>query len=423
MPQLLVAEALDEVRQAVVALQDAKCQAEDARLEAERLEKVRLEQDRAARVARRAAVRRAKPRTDDACETEDAVDVSGPQDPPLQVQEVATVASHGQVTAHPGAPPNSLDLINAAKARLAAVVQAAKQAGATESDLLAASKPKTIDVEDACAAGAAARRARKLRLQQKVERERFEQERLEQERATRVAARKARAKGEGSDARHTEGALREANTKDGCEAVTPPLAVPEAKQQPIVPGEIDVGLGTNEGSGSTRFGGVSSRCANASVVAHRRSRSRSRCCSTSRSRNRSRSRNCRRRSGSRSGSRRRDQAPAVPTSLGSVEQEDPTLKATTVLAEGGGSDLAGMLWRRPVSDLPDGMGTPARPINVGGASYARAADIPIAALLRKDQSFPNVASDLSTGGGDVCKQFRLGHCYRENCKFRHVGRY
>merc|ERR1712137_126259 len=77
-----------------------------------------------------------------------------------------------------------------ARAKLSSALQAAKQLGATEADLLEVGKAKTIEVDDASATGTLARRARKLRQFEKEQLKKqqlLEKERFEQERAARVA--------------------------------------------------------------------------------------------------------------------------------------------------------------------------------------------------------------------------------------------
>lgn len=88
--------------------------------------------------------------------------------------------------------------LQAAKAKISAALQSAKEAGASDAALLDAGRAQTFAVDDSVNAGVAARKARKLRMlereyasRHRTALERGEKERLEKERASRVSERLA----------------------------------------------------------------------------------------------------------------------------------------------------------------------------------------------------------------------------------------
>jgi len=181
MPNAAVTAALEEVQKRVAEVQEAKLKLEEEKLEHERVEKERAARKRAERVAQIAAARRARAKPLD---LESATEPEAPVVAELPQKSPSPSPSPSPSAECEGAGVRDANAeLQAAKARLASAVVAAKTAGASEAALLEASKIKSIDVED----GATVRKLRKLRQLQKIEKERADKEQLEKDRTARVA--------------------------------------------------------------------------------------------------------------------------------------------------------------------------------------------------------------------------------------------
>lgn len=463
--------ALEGIRQAVAAVQEANhelqkqrllqeetaLQLEKRKVDKERLEKERLEAERVARVQRRAAARRRANvgggQTDDASaanfqENEDAQILEAAPDEtscPLALPREdsdATAVEHW-----------SSKLLEA-KAQLASCLLAAKEAGASEQDLLQAGQPpKPIDLDHE---GESARKARKLR--QFLEKERQEKARAEEERARAARVAQAAAARRAKEAEEKERADIERAARvaqavaerraraNGCaeaEAVEKERTLRIAKaaaerrkrkgagecleelapsREPEGDPNGDTGDRPLEEESAAAYATLkvpfSDASTNAdaapdtmefqpasSIIVQSAGRFGGMSCSTSTKevpQELSHTNGKRHVARLQSRSRSRSRGPGI----GEV-REVKSLSA--LLGKGDGTAHAA-----PVSQKAH-----AAPLKI--------ADIPVGFLLGASAGLSGgpgaVASDLSTGGGEVCRSFRLGLCLRgANCKFRHIHR-
>lgn len=313
---------------------------------------------------------------------------------------VALAAVHQAVVDLQETNLNGAAGLQSVKVRLNAALLAAKEKGASEHELLEAARVRSIEVEDAGAVGAAARRARKLRLLEKelrnkdqLEQERMDKERSEKERAARVAERLAarRVSGKGSDLPEPEDertarvaqkvAARRAETKAGggakpdavgacLAAVAPSMATAAAVAPTVLASTLGGGAAASQnGAGdalqqrqprqAAMYGGLTAKGEAASLRGRSRSRGHQR----------------------------------------SVADKKDDQQASR--------GLAGRLGAPSMADVP-------LYVLMGGSS----------GLLRGGMAAlgpgSRTASDLSTGGGEVCYNFSIGKCMRWTCRFKHV---
>lgn len=274
---------------------------------------------------------------------------------------------------------NTVEDLQAAKEKLAAALQAARNAGASAAELLQISKPKTVEVDDASSTGSAARKARKLRQLEKELQKReqlLEEERLDAERTERVA--------QAAAARRLAKAKNRAQSKSPLEKEHSQESPVSAREDQTVPNEMISELVVHSRPGPGRVSGR-----RASPLRFRGGASRSR-------------------SGERSSSAHcgRDGVDAGETYV----QAEPEAQHS----------LASLLGR-PTTTQPGPPGSALhkpKPVDLAHMPLSMlTASAPIGAGVRRLGS-----SDLSTGGGEICHNFSVGKCSRWGCKFKHVPR-
>mmetsp|Transcript_6925 Transcript_6925/g.19508 ORF Transcript_6925/g.19508 Transcript_6925/m.19508 type:complete len:359 (-) Transcript_6925:62-1138(-) len=330
---------------------------------------------------------------------------------------------------------DSIEGYSQAKANINAALQVAKEKGASAQELLDAGKPQAVDIDDAVSAGAATRKARKLRLlerqfanRDRLDKERQQKERQEQERAARVAERLALRRGgpekERIERERLERERKEAEREEAqraervaqklaerrAKALAPLVRSDSARASPAVRppmGDRSASPPTSSpagGSGGGRFGGVAAPRASDPEPASMRDRSRSRGRGPS--------------SALPAGPRPRrgrgsDPLPPAVAPAESRPQRQQDLQQQS---------LSALLGRPPCS--PDDASSPDGEVSVSKVSTA---DVPLSVMMGGSSALnANVvrigACDLSTGGEQVCFSFTIGKCFRWNCRFKHIGR-
>lgn len=270
------------------------------------------------------------------------------------------------------------------KARLAGAVDAAKKAGASEADLLEASAAKqTLDLEDQDAAGAAAKRARKLRHTLQEEKRdmrlaekaicRKEQKAKEiEERDQRIAQAAAERKERKSKVKEDEEAKAKLDEARANEIANRVVGV-----QPGMRGRSPLRLNfASSGSADKRSRSRSARAIRTAPIT----------------------------SVSRVVENARRLPPAVPQSSDVRPKPDTSEESVP--------SLAALLGRPEKSDILSQnlaeLTTLNHPLGRGVGQLTA--------------GFYNANAHLSTGGGQTCYQFSQGKCSRWQCKFKHVGR-
>mmetsp|Transcript_28484 Transcript_28484/g.94541 ORF Transcript_28484/g.94541 Transcript_28484/m.94541 type:complete len:365 (-) Transcript_28484:112-1206(-) len=326
-----------------------------------------------------------------------------------------------------------------AKQQISATLLVAQERGACEKELIDAAQPKSIDLDDAAAAGSAARKARKLRLlgkeyvnRGKLEQERLEKERLERERAHRVSERLAlRRGGPAAERLEQERQSREKEETERAEADRAARVALNAAARRARARAAEAEAGANEAAAETgeaavpdsspaaasaqqpKYGGFSAKAdAGAEPASEQPARARSR-------------------------SPRHVGAPA-----GDAAAAAPSLELA--LAVPAVPSLSSLLGRPPDSeafacgspasgDEPAMGGGAARRAGAGGGGRGAAnagSDVPLSVLMGGAGMGHSAATgvrrigadDLSTGGDQVCYNFSIGRCSRWNCRFKHPAR-
>lgn len=366
---------LQNVRDAAVYLQETSTQLEEARLDEQRQQAEWLAKQRAQRVAKVAALRRAKSKENAGMARRLArqnrvkgVAVVDEEGDAQQVDDEAV--NEPQVEAPTSQVPAFEQQLQLAKEKLAAAVTEARNAGAEETLLLEAGRARAVDVDDGTAIGAAARRARKFRQQQKAESVRQRQQHLEKERASRVAQALAARRAKDQD---TNDPIELTVVLDG-DVDSPVVPYTDKHSSDDSKSKVSPSLSMNWESGP-RFGGAS---ATTQTQQSLRFRSRSR---------------------SPGGGK-------VSENVRAITRVKPG-KSCTAADDSASKGLASMLWStKPPSKEASTPSIWNRSTGIQGAS------LPVA--------LSSVAADLSTGGGEICKMFKMGTCFKANCRLRHI---
>jgi len=319
---------------------------------------------------------------------------------------------------------NTAEELLEAKAKLNRTLLAARAAGASEVDILKSSKPGAWDVDDAATAGAAARRALKLRQLERELRKRNklqEQQRLEGERVERVAkaaaarrevraaekaekAKRRAARGNRSSSRRRRRTRSRGRRRSTSQSNSPrkPLQQPTVHSAVAagmeISGELVVHPNTADDDMHSRLG--PGRINDGRVDSPLRFRS-----------------SPGRKTAANTG------ALTLPPDAYDFVSRKVLLPEEVVTTAGPGEaerSLAALLGRQkqtttqPGSEPPGSASAQQQPLDVSQLPLGVLTGGAAAGVRR----FGNY--DMSTGGGEVCHNYSMGKCTHWGCKFKHV---